>query len=697
MLSFRLLRTACRDEALAPLAEITARRVPPLDFSAHPQEDPPIRASCGSAKVSRTLGFLRIPVERSPVVHLRTQFAKAAASALLAVTAIGCVSTSGPSLESIHAPGYARTTWAAVHGDSSNSDYVPLATTAPVKERWHVLEGAAIWTAPSVAPDGTIYTATGRGPGFRHLHAIDPSGRILWESAPQRSLDDLDSGAVISCPVIDDDGDVYLGDSNQLWAFRPGGEVKWVADLSRHGVTAPFVTALIVRGYVGGISADGKVIFFDRRDGSLAMPVLDLPGGANPLGPPIPQGLWGGGLIDPAIRDLAWEVLMGFRYEVANTPAVHPRTGRIFLMASGRTPEQGAFYGIDVTKEGLRIAFEVPVSAGSGTSPTLSIDGRSVYSTGGDGKMFAFDTESGKLLWTVDVGGQAASPAVSPDGSLYANASEAIVSMNGEDGRILWSRNYDDFASKLLPRIPEVPGLIPDGRPVARADSVVTMTPGRMWAVLLLGYQVRAGAHTALHPVRAMLVSLRPFDGAVMSASPIPDSSEGGISIGPNGDLYLDLLTAIASIAHYGAYHEHLPAALRLPEPRGGIVAFTPESQRELAGAGLGWADALLSLARDQLAGGELEATRRTLDLARVQLRAASEATARAVDGGELATTRAEALREAMAGAQTELGLAADRLRSRIAPASAKRRFAEDAIERADGQIERSRGIAAGR
>jgi hypothetical protein len=76
--------------------------------------------------------------------------------------------------------GYAQTTWATVHADSSNSDWVPLVTSPQVEQQWHVLEGAAIWTAPSVAPDGTLYSTTGRGSDTAHLHAISASGEILW-------------------------------------------------------------------------------------------------------------------------------------------------------------------------------------------------------------------------------------------------------------------------------------------------------------------------------------------------------------------------------------------------------------------------------------------------------------------------------------------------------------------------------------
>ena len=120
--------------------------------------------------------------------------------------------------------GYLHSSWSTVHADSSNSDHVPLAMTAKVRQRWHLLKGAGIWTPPVVAEDGTVYAVTGEGTGHSHLHAISPEGRFVWQSAPQRSPADLDSLAVISAPVLDEGGDVYIGDSNQFWAFHSDGK-----------------------------------------------------------------------------------------------------------------------------------------------------------------------------------------------------------------------------------------------------------------------------------------------------------------------------------------------------------------------------------------------------------------------------------------------------------------------------------------
>ena len=493
-----------------------------------------------------------------------------------------------------HAPGYAQTPWPVVHGDSGNSDYVPIASAGDIERSFRVLEGAALWTAPSVGPEGHVYIASGRGKGTSHLHAFARDGTLLWESPAQRSGDDLDSTAVFSAPVIDAAGDVYIGDSNQFWAYHADGRRKWVVDFTGLGITAPFITGIIVRDLVGGVSADGQVMLLRRSDGTLAVPVLDLPGGASPLGPPIPKGLWGGGLIDPEIRDMVWEILRGYRYEITNTPAVHPQTGRIYVVGAGTAEAEGSFYGIDLIGDRLVVAFDTPVPPGSGTSPAISPDRKRLYAMA-RGAMFAIDAQSGVVLWSLDVNGQDASPSVAPDDTVYALGGEQLVAVNGERGAVEWSADYRDFAAAYLPEVWTRFGLIPTGKPTAFVDSVVTVTPDRLWTSILMGYELNLFGRRFTHAVRTMLVAVSPEDGRVLESHRIPDTSEGGISMSRNGDLYMDILAAQASIAFYSGYQWLLPKDLETAEPRAGLVGFRPRSQRRQVAAGIDWVLQILS------------------------------------------------------------------------------------------------------
>ncbi|MBW1907795.1 MAG: hypothetical protein JRJ24_21420 [Deltaproteobacteria bacterium] len=82
--------------------------------------------------------------------------------------------------------GYLHSSWSTVHTDSSNSDHVPLAMTANVSQRWHLLKGAGIWTPPVVAIDGTVYAVTGEGPGHSlAIRSAAVAGRLGLASGLQ--------------------------------------------------------------------------------------------------------------------------------------------------------------------------------------------------------------------------------------------------------------------------------------------------------------------------------------------------------------------------------------------------------------------------------------------------------------------------------------------------------------------------------
>ncbi len=535
------------------------------------------------------------------------------------------------------APGYQQTTWAAIHGNSGNSDYVPLAMNSTVQQRWHILRGAGLWSPPAVSQDGTVFVTSGRGAGWSHLHAVSPDGKILWESPPEQSPDDLDAGAVLSTPVLDEAGDIYVGDLNQFWAWHPKGRLKWVADLRTQGIQAPLISAIIVGDAVGGISADGILVLYHRKSGHL-VDTLTLPGKASPAGPPMPRGLWQK-LLHKDIRQMAWDILRGYRYEISNAPAVHPRSGRIFVIGAGMTETEGNLYGIDVQEEKASIAFTTQVPAGSGTSPALSPDGQRLYAMA-EGALFAVHTEDGRLLWKQEVNGQDASPSVGANDTVYVLGGEQLVAVWGGSGALRWRARYDNFARAQLPTIGrKLFGLLPDGVPRAAIDSVVSVTPSLLWTSLVTGYRVRLGSKSLLHPQQSYLVALSLEDGRILAHYPIPDTSEGGISIGPRGEIYMDQLAAIASIAAHNPYRWLLPASLRMPAPSGGLLAFGPPTLQEHCLAGLQRAGELLrspTAEQGDAARGEQELW--------LQMQNARECTLQAEQAGEISPDLRQAI-----------------------------------------------------
>ncbi|MBW2275624.1 MAG: PQQ-binding-like beta-propeller repeat protein [Deltaproteobacteria bacterium] len=467
---------------------------------------------------------------------------------------------------------YARTLWATVHRDSSNSDYVPVKPGAAVEVAWTALDGVTLLVGPIFGPEGNLYVPSGRGRGTSHLHAFDRDGKLLWEAPPMASKADLDYAAVVCAPIVDSEGHVYAADSNQLWSFTATGEQRWVADLPRHGVDGYFITPVFSKeGFVGGVSTDGKVALFRRESGELAVPVLDLPGVRGPASEDPPPGLWQGGLMaEEHVRPL-WDLTFGREIEVANTPAVHPRTGRIFITAGGSSESEGVLYGIDTSRRGLRIAFTAPMGAGSGTSPAISPDGELVYAIDDAGLMVAIDAYTGARAWEApDTMGQA-SPSVGPDGTIYSfNGIEGtIVAIDGATGSVRWRRQYDALAEEHLAWRPLV-------RRVTTVDGLITVTDSGLWTFFDLNYEISGGEQPYPQPRKVIVGQLDAASGELLAWFESRDSSGAFAVPDVDGSFYLTLSGAATSISYYGV-DPKLPWFLRAGwKPQAGLVALRP-------------------------------------------------------------------------------------------------------------------------
>ncbi|MFT5132250.1 MAG: outer membrane protein assembly factor BamB [Gammaproteobacteria bacterium] len=479
---------------------------------------------------------------------------------------------------------YGQVPWASVHRDSRNSDFSPLVTTTKIRKSWSVLDGAALINPGVIDIRGNHYVTSGRGAGYSHLHAFDANGISLWESPVQIGEDDLDAMAGFNAPVIDEEGDIYIGDGNQFWAFHSDGELKWVSLLPEPG--KPFVYQIISKqGYVGGITVDGKVLFYHRQDGKLALPIFRLPAGVAPARGPALPGLWQGGLFHESVIELFKQIAFGYQVQVANAPAVHPETGRVFITAAGAKSGDdysGVLYGLDINESGVEIAFATKMGGGSGTSPALSSDGSIVYSADGDGQMLAVDTHSGEIVWAAK-GEGLLSPAIADDGTILTGnifAAPTVIALNPEDGTNRWARSYDDYAATLLPTLAPQPPEFLSGKPVARLVSVISASADTVWVGMNLGYDYHQPGTGLTLPVphKTVVCALRPVDGELLECLEVRDTVEGMINIGTAGRLSVSHTSIFGSFFYYGL-NSKLPERFRSPMiPVGGLTAMEPHS-----------------------------------------------------------------------------------------------------------------------
>ncbi|MBK7950882.1 MAG: PQQ-binding-like beta-propeller repeat protein [Deltaproteobacteria bacterium] len=400
--------------------------------------------------------------------------------------------------------------WSTLHQGPDNRKLVRSAPIAGPYRTWTALAGASILTAPTLSPDGqTLYVTTGRSIGHANLHAFSIDGQPLWQSEPWQDAErGVDPCAILSSPIVDREGDVYVGDCNQLYAYHASGELKWVVSLParRDGDWRPskklpinaFTTAVFTReGDILGVTNFGDVAVYDRATGRLINEPKRLPG---LLPPPtalkLARSAFGRGLIDPEIREWAWQLLMGGRMRSTNTPAVDLETGRVFVAATSRTRGKGALYALDVIHhrtvagtgewsdgessdfEGpeveLRLAFSAEMGPGSGSSPALSIERHRVYVSDERGILYSVDTKTGQDRGSIQTKAASAAAAVATNGDM-------IVLQSGPPALAAVTRKGALRRQSDLPALPR-PGLPKSrmlGEPVAMGNGNPTVVGER--------------------------------------------------------------------------------------------------------------------------------------------------------------------------------------------------------------------------
>jgi len=459
---------------------------------------------------------------------------------------------------------YSSGGWSTLHRGPANRKLVGAVALAEDYEIFHVLFGASILTAPTMSPDGrTLYVTTGRAVGESNLHAYSLDGELRWHSAPWSSPErGVDPCAILSSPIVDHTGHVFVGDCNQLYSFDASGQVRWVVSLppnqagdwvaSQALPINALTTAVFTRqGHVFGVTNFGDVVVFDRETGKRLNVPMRLPGHAPPPSSvmPMPASLFGEGLVDPEIREWSWQLLAGGAMPSANTPAVDLASGRIFVAATSTTEGRGALYGLDLVfreDEGrveVEIAFSTEMGPGSGSSPSLSPSSDVVYVSDENGRFYGVDARSGEILWEVDTRAASAAAAVGANGDIYALQADgpALVAIS-EDGVIRWESDLQGLVAAALPGgwILGEPTAIGNGNPTVLGD--VVLVP------VLYGYETHWAGRRIPWPIRSALVAVDAKTGlGLRDVLWLDDDSTGVTAVLPDGTILNSLGTAITS------------------------------------------------------------------------------------------------------------------------------------------------------
>ncbi len=494
-------------------------------------------------------------------------------------------------LHSLGGQTYSPGGWPTLHQDAGNRRAVETAVDNRQYQTWQALAGATVLTAPTTSPDGQrIYVTTGQAAGKSNLHAYSIQGELLWQAEPWHTASDsLDPCAVLSSPIIDRAGDIYIGDCNQLYAFTPDGAIKWVIDLpaaqaldwkpaGEHPVNALTTAAFTADGDILGVTNFGDVIVVERSSGRQLNQPYRLPGRIPPYSTvvPLPDTLFDRGMMDPDFKEWAWQLIFGGNMRSANTPAV-AGNGRVFVVGSASTEGMGALYGLELIRgeQGLRVeeAFITEIGLGSGSSPALSPDEHQVYVSDEEGWFYALDAQTGEITWQVQTRAAAGAAGVDDDGTIYAlQANAPAVIAISALGKVLWQSDLGEQSRQL-------PSSWLLGDPVAVGNGNPTITGDAILVPVIYGYKVPGLTFNL--PVKSTVAALDKNTGrGAGDIVSLPDDSSGITAVLPDGTIVNSLGAALtSSISPLKAIADLvLPGELVMLEPVGGIQVAIPES-----------------------------------------------------------------------------------------------------------------------
>jgi outer membrane protein assembly factor BamB len=357
------------------------------------------------------------------------------------LVAAGCTGAEPSSIPATSEPDPAPVTayadgWSAVHADAANTDYSPIEVGDDLELAWDIrIEGSIRigplpWTinlGPTIDPSGRVFL-TSTEPGC-HLRALDgATGELVWCDEA------LDLFTVVSSPLLDRDGRLYIADGAGMHALDRDGARLW--DVPLDGV--PLSSQFTPEGHLVFITHVGTVHVLDRTDGSAVLDPVPLAPGVS----------WdeGAGMFACARGTEACPS--------ANTIAVDAG-GRLFFTLWAPGAPAAALVAVQLEagdEPSLRELWRNDaLPGGSASSPVLSSDGTRVYVTDNVDSLHALDAGTGEVLWTVAIGYAAGgSPSLAPDGLIMpaggGQSPVLAVRDRGDHGEVAWQR--DDLVNR---------------------------------------------------------------------------------------------------------------------------------------------------------------------------------------------------------------------------------------------------------
>ncbi len=290
-----------------------------------------------------------------------------------------------------------------VHGSRKNLSAVNPNGTL----RWKFSTNEDLSCGPAIGSNGTIYVGSSGG----NLYALNPDGTPKWNFSTEKGLSSL---------VIADDETIYFGSfNNNLYALNPNGLEKWNIKIDGTISSPPAI----------GLENN---IYFTSDNGSF---YSVTPEGSKRWTISVPYDTG-----EPTVGDNGIIYLVGnknisafnpngtkkWSYKVerggiTTSPAI-AKDGSIYL-----STDEGYLYKLNPNGT---LKWVLPLGGTGGSSPVIGLEG-TVYvgmGFGGsvnpkywDGNLYAVNP-NGTKKWNISLGFVFTTPAIGPDGTVYARS-----------------------------------------------------------------------------------------------------------------------------------------------------------------------------------------------------------------------------------------------------------------------------------
>ncbi|MEZ5501524.1 MAG: hypothetical protein R3E50_02285 [Halioglobus sp.] len=375
----------------------------------------------------------------------------------------------------------APVTFRTMHVGLNNTDQLWIATAPEQELAWVAEQDLYVPEGPTLDDLGQIYFSPLFPREDVSLVVLAPeTGKRLW-SLPNKG-DTRGAGAplILATPGETSPQTIYHATYHWAWAVTPRGEVLWhkPTGLTYAGADIPHAWGV---NYVPQFDAltvvtgNGAIAVLARATGeSLLDAPFKLPGepAAETVrhmpaqwilqrGDELARQRFGDMPVADGLFSAMVRIIYGAGSEVSNFYAVDPNTGRLFVAATA--PDEvdgskdgvsaiGALYALDLVPSGDHLALAIGArydfDGGTGSTPTVSNDGKRLYITDENGNVMALNRDL-QEIWRINVGEQvAASVAVAADNhELYVVTRRDVFKLwdRGDHAERAWTGQLDVF------------------------------------------------------------------------------------------------------------------------------------------------------------------------------------------------------------------------------------------------------------